>query len=248
VDGTSGTVVLRGRGDGFAGPGVMYDDARGRAHAPRVQEVGAPLWERLGYRIGSSWALPTLLTMLAEHDGDRAGLRVAHQVDVVTEALVGHPVATDSSSALKTGYDLLELRWPDDVLATLGLDPALLPDVVLPGRVLGAVGADAAGATGLPHGTPVVAGMTDGCAAQLGAGAVTTGAWNSVLGTTLIIKGVTGELLHDPAGTVYSHRGPGGSWLPGGASSTGAGVLGELIATDRVDAATEELASRGLAR
>ena len=49
------------------------------------------------------------------------------------------------------------------------------------GRALsiGAVCAAAAEATGLPEGTPVIAGMTDGCAAQLGAGALRPGSWNS---------------------------------------------------------------------
>jgi sugar (pentulose or hexulose) kinase len=67
--------------------------------------------------------------------------------------------------------------------------------------------------------------MTDGCAAQIGAGALTPGSWNSVLGTTLVVKGATPQMLRDPAGAVYSHRSPGDGWLPGGASSTGAGVL-----------------------
>lgn len=67
--------------------------------------------------------------------------------------------------------------------------------------------------------------MTDGCAAQLAAGAVTVGSWNSVLGTTLVLKGVTQDLIRDPNGVVYSHRAPDGEWLPGGASNSGAGVL-----------------------
>ena len=108
---------------------------------------------------------------------------------------------------------------------------------------LGVVGAAAAAATGLYEGTPVLAGMTDGCAAQLGAGAVVPGTWNSVLGTTLVLKGVTETLLHDPEGTVYSHRAPqGGWWLPGGASTTGAGTLSRLLDPTRFDAITARLA------
>ena len=96
---------------------------------------------------------------------------------------------------------------------------------MLPGTPLGGLDDEVAATTGLRAGTPVVAGMTDGCAAQIGAGAVAPGTWNAVLGTTLVLKGVTEDLLHDPTGTVYCHRGPqGGWWLPGGASSTGAGV------------------------
>jgi sugar (pentulose or hexulose) kinase len=46
-----------------------------------------------------------------------------------------------------------------------------------------------------------------------------------VLGTTLVLKGVSPELIRDPNGVLYSHRAPDGGWLPGGASSTGAAVL-----------------------
>ena len=46
-----------------------------------------------------------------------------------------------------------------------------------------------------------------------------------MLGTTLVLKGVTPDLIKDPSGVVYSHRSPDGNWLPGGASSVGAGVI-----------------------
>jgi sugar (pentulose or hexulose) kinase len=111
------------------------------------------------------------------------------------------------------------------VLDELGVPAATLPGLVLPGSQLGSVSPDAAEATGIPAGTAVIAGMTDGCAAQVGAGAVAVGSWNSALGTTLVVKGVSAQLLRDPHGVVYSHRAPGGGWLPGGASSTGAGAL-----------------------
>lgn len=67
--------------------------------------------------------------------------------------------------------------------------------------------------------------MTDGCAAQIASGALRPGSWNSVLGTTLVLKGASVTPIHDATGVVYNHRAPDGSWLPGGASSVGAGVL-----------------------
>lgn len=51
------------------------------------------------------------------------------------------------------------------------------------------------------------------------------GDWNSTLGTTLVLKGVSKSLLRDPLGRIYCHRHPDGYWLPGGASSTGADCL-----------------------
>jgi len=229
VDATSGTIAVLERDRRFGGPGIMYDDARGAEHVPAAQQAGGELWERLAYRIQPSWALPTLVH-LARAGQLSGGRTVVHQGDVVNRALVGHEVATDSSQALKSGVDLTTLNWPREVFDRLGVDAAVLPEVVLPGTLLGRVCVAAAERTGLAAGTPVLAGTTDGCAAQLGAGALAPGQWNSVLGTTLVVKGVSTELLHDQTGAVYSHRAPHEQlWLPGGASSTGAGVLNELL-------------------
>ncbi|WP_028925556.1 FGGY-family carbohydrate kinase [Pseudonocardia acaciae] len=227
VDGTSGTVLLVSEADGHPlTPGLMYDDTRATGELDRVNEAGARLWSALGYRrMQPAWALPKLLWLLREHPEPAQGARLAHQADVINRALVGGPVPTDLSNALKTGADLIDERWPSDVLDELDVPPGLLPELVRPGTPIGTVCPEAAEATGLPAGTPVVAGCTDGCAAQLGAGALAEGSWNSVLGTTLVLKGVTGELLADPLGVVYSHKAPDGRWLPGGASSTGAGAI-----------------------
>ncbi|MEV0909563.1 FGGY-family carbohydrate kinase [Streptomyces hokutonensis] len=205
VCGTSGTVLLTD-GDGRPlTPGVMYDDGRAVAEAARVG-------------MQTSWALPKALWLLEAYGG---GL-VTHQPDVITARLTGRgTVPTDSSHALKTGYDVEREDWPSQ-LAYLG---DVLPEVVRPGTRLGEVCRAAAEATGIPVGTPVIAGMTDGCAAQIASGALYEGSWNSVLGTTLVLKGASARPVRDSAGVVYNHRAPDGSWLPGGASSVGAGAL-----------------------
>ena len=190
-----------------------------------MQRAGASLWSALGYRMQASWALPKV-RWLVRTGALGPGDRIAHQADHIAGRLTGHPVPADASNALKTGYDLLRRRWPADVLDLVGVPVAALPAVVVPGTRVGVVGAAAAAHTGIPAGTPVSAGMTDGCAAQIAARALEPGDWSSALGTTLVVKGCTAELLHDPAGAVYSHLNPDGGWLPGGASSTGAGVLG----------------------
>ncbi|TKV57377.1 carbohydrate kinase [Nakamurella flava] len=247
VDATSGTVLLVDRRDGTPlTPALMYDDGRAADLVDRVNEAGGAVWRRLGYqRMQRSWGLPKLLWLVAEHPDLVGRARLAHQSDVITERLVGRPVATDLSNALKSGADLVGGVWPSTVLDTLGASETLLPPLARPGERLGTVGAAAATATGLPEGTPVIAGMTDGCAAQLGAGALEVGSWNSVLGTTLVVKGVAAELVTDPTGAVYCHRGPGDTWLPGGASSTGAGAISrdfpdaDLDALNRAAAAYE---------
>jgi sugar (pentulose or hexulose) kinase len=227
VDATSGTVVLTDVSGRALSPGLMYDDTRAAGYVDRVNEAGEQVWAELGYaRMQPSWALPKLLWLLEEYPAAvREGARLAHQSDVVTRHLVGNEVPTDLSNALKTGAHLIDEKWPSDVLAGLAVPEDVLPGLVRPGTCIGTVCASAAAATRIPQGTPVVAGMTDGCAAQLGAGVIVPGSWNSVLGTTLVLKGVSEQLVRDPLGVVYSHKAPDGHWLPGGASNIGAGVI-----------------------
>jgi len=216
---TSGTILLADRDARPLTPGLMYDDGRAAEQARRVNELSPPLPTSAG------WGLPKLAWLLEHGPELPAGARLVHQADVITGRLAGHAVAADASHALKSGYDLVGERWPDELLVELGVPDGLLPDVVGPGACLGEVCARAAEQTGLPPGTPILAGMTDGCAGQIAAGALVEGQWNSVLGTTLVLKGVAAQLIRDPQGVLYCHRSPDGEWLPGGASSAGAGVL-----------------------
>jgi sugar (pentulose or hexulose) kinase len=214
---TSGTFLLTDRSGRPVTPALMYDDARAAARRDQIVDADPDRWAT---SMQPTWALPKILDLdLTDH-------RVVHSADFVAAHLVGHPVATDTSHALKTGYDLIADAWPAAAFDKLGLPLTAFPEVVRPGTELGRT----------PEGVPVYAGMTDGCAAQIAAGALAPGAWNSVLGTTLVLKGVSNELLTDPTGAVYSHRHPDGGWLPGGASSTGAGVLSELLPGADLDA------------
>ena len=227
---TSGTILLVDRAGRPQGNALMYDDARAADQARRLD-------------LPTSWALPKLQWLL--ETGDEAaraspGRRLAHQPDVITRRLAGEPVATDSSHALKSGYDVALGAWPAPLRRTFG---DLLPDVVAPGARLGEVCAAAAAQTGLPAGTPILAGMTDGCAAQIAAGALRPGDWNSVLGTTLVLKGCSRERIEDRARGIYSHRAPDGGWLPGGASSSGAGVLTATFPDHDLDALGEQAAA-----
>ena len=171
-----------------------------------------------------AWALPKLLWLLREHADLVPHARLAHQSDLVTGRLVGGPVATDLSNALKTGAHLVDETWPTAVFDALGVPAHVLPPLVRPGTPIGTVCAAAAAETGLPDrdaGRRRGHGRLRGPARRRGAARRAAGTPCS--GTTLVLKGVSRELVRDPSGAVYSHKAPNGDWLPGGASSTGAG-------------------------
>ena len=245
-DATSGTVLLTDRNLQPASEALMYDDSRASEEAQAVEAAGAPLWRELGYRFQASWALPKVLWLARKGNVSALGsLRLTHQNDFIHQCLAGRAVATDWSHSLKTGYDFLRLRWPFEAFELLGLPCSLFPEVVAPGTVIAAVSQKASAETGLPAGLPILAGMTDGCAAQIASGTVEVGSWNAVIGTTLVLKGVTAERLVDPLGVVYSHRARDGSWLPGGASSTGAGILSKELPGADLDALSRAAVLRG---
>jgi len=244
VGGTSGTILLVDRSGKALTSGLMYDDSRAVNESRSVNEAGASTWASLGYRMQPSWALPKLLWLLRENRDLIPCARLAHQTDFINVRLAGHEVAADSSNSLKTGFDLIRETWPWEVLHALRIPDHIMPAVVRSGTQIGTVCRGAAAMIGIPAGTPIIAGMTDGCAAQIAAGALEVGTWNSVLGTTLVLKGVTAELVRDPAGVVYSHRSPDGNWLPGGASSTGAGILTQRFPGRDLDVLSVRAADR----
>ncbi|TFD86613.1 FGGY-family carbohydrate kinase [Cryobacterium serini] len=242
---TSGTVTTVDAGGRPCSPGIMYDDARAGDLGAEANDADPVRWARLGYRIQPTWALPKIV-WLGRSGALTEGRFVAHQADVVAAAMVGTRVATDWSHALKSGYDMLALEWPVNALKTLDINPAQVPSVVAPGTELGRSRTAWAESTGLPAGTPVFAGMTDGCAAQLGAATLGLGDWHSVIGTTLVLKGVTDRIIIDDAGAVYSHRAPhDGLWFPGGASSVGAGAITSALPSIDLAGSSDRLSGLG---
>ena len=225
VDSTSGTVLAVDRRGRPLGNAIMYNDGRAVKEAALASEAGRHLEDKLGYRINPSFAVAKLLWL----KGNRGALfesaeRFVHAADYVSGKLVGDWGHTDHTNALKSCFDLIDYRWPD-FLRDLGIPPEKMPDVVPPGRPIGHITSWASRQTGMEEGTPVLAGLTDGCASQIASGAAGLGDWETTLGTTLVIKGVTGDLMKDSEGRIYSHLHPERLWMPGGASNTGGECL-----------------------
>ncbi len=246
VSATSGTLVLADAAGRPLGPALMYDDRRAADLNSAAQRGGAAA--RAGGPSGSRWDPPRRWAVSPGYARHAAGFpgaaRVVHTPELLGHRLTGQPVAADWSHALKTGYDPRAAEWPTEVLDALGIPAGWLPPVRPPGTRAGTVCAEAAAQTGLPAGCEVRLGMTDGCAGQLATGAVAPGQFVGVLGTTYVLKGVTRELVTDPAGAFYSHRHPDGWWLPGGAANTGGEALAHRAAA-HLPGLDEAAAARG---
>ena len=102
--------------------------------------------------------------------------------------------------------------------------------------------AEVARTLGVSESVQIVAGMTDGCTAQIAAGAVHDGDTMGVLGTTLVLKAVSETPVESADGAVYSHLAPDGHYWAGGASNPGAGILAVEFAGEDLGALDRRVA------
>jgi xylulokinase len=249
VDGTSGTIVPLDENFRPLRDAYMYNDMRSKSEAARIRSVLADLEERMGYRFNASFSLPRILNIKEKEPRVYENTRLfAHQADYIVGMLCGEYGITDYSNALKTGYDLINDTWPDK-LAELGIDKSKLPSVTAPGAPISVMLGETARELGLSENTVIVGGSTDGYASALAAGAVKAGDWASVIGTTMVLKGVTEKLVIDPSGSSYSHKLPSGTWMLGGASNIGGGCLNHYFDRsefESMDAAAGKITPTGV--
>jgi xylulokinase len=209
-----GLVTLDAQGEPVR-PALLWNDVRSAPQARRlIEELGGPKsWaERTGSVPGVSFTV-TKWAWLTEHEPEavRAAKAVRLPHDYLTERLTGEGT-TDRGDASGTGWWAAGTEaYDEEILARVGLDPALLPRLVRPGEVAGTV----RDGHGLPFskGTLVAAGTGDNAAAALGLG-LRPGVPVMSLGTSGTVYAVSQHRPADPTGTVAGFADARGDWLP----------------------------------
>lgn len=138
------------------------------------------------------------LLWLAKHEPDVMA-RVGKVVDVhgfLVHRLTGHWVSSWGSVDPLGLVDMVGFDYDDDLVAAVGLDRSQLSELRPPGSILGELSASAAGQLGLPAGVPVVAGVGDGQAAQLGCGIVSPGRAYLNLGSGIVSGTFSDDYVH----------------------------------------------------
>jgi sugar (pentulose or hexulose) kinase len=122
---------------------------------------------------------------------------------------------TDESDVSYFPGDIRERVHSPDLLALAGLQSYQdrLPELLASQSVAGRVTPQAAAQTGLPAGTPVVAGAVDVVASALGGGIHRPGQACAILGTSFLNSLVTAEPAFVPVESGVQAAMPGGGWL-----------------------------------
>ncbi len=244
VTSTSGTIIPMGPDDQPLYPAIMYSDGRSAEEAIACKEAAISSGAEGYIAFNASSGLPKMLWFLRNYPDKISRLkRFIHAADFITGTLSGNFSVTDYTNVLKSGYDLHRLRWPDYITTSSGIRKEWLQEVVPSGTPIGNLKNSWAQALGLSESVIITAGITDGCASQIASGAVNPGDWNTTIGTTLVVKGVTQEEIQDPGGAIYCHRHPEGFWMPGGASNTGADWVSSRFAGADLSVLADEAAA-----
>ena len=101
-------------------------------------------------------------------------------------------------------FDLSKRDWSTEVLDALNIPSEWLPKTFEGPEITGEITGAAASATGLPPGTPVVAGGGDQAAGGIGVGAISPGLVAVTLGTSGVVFAATDSPLIEPRGRLHA--------------------------------------------
>ncbi len=212
----------RGR---FLRPAILWLDVRCAEQVRRLgEQLGRTAYhERTGKPLDVTSA-PARLAWLGQHEPETlAGAAgFADVCSVLAERLTGRRATCPAGADTCGLVDLTRREWIGEYLPE-PLGATALPELVSSGEPIGAVSGDAAEATGLAAGTPVVAAGGDGHVFGVGCGASRPGAMTLSLGTSIVL-GVRGEAptLGELFRTLIA---PGGGYLYECVLQSGAYVL-----------------------
>lgn len=113
--------------------------------------------------------------------------------------------ATDVSDASGTAlFNVRQRKWSEEVLDAIGIPKNWMPTVFESPEITGKVTEEAALATGLKAGTPVVGGGGDQAAGAVGNGVVEPGIISSTIGTSGVVFAFSDEPVVDPELRVHT--------------------------------------------
>ena len=160
----------------------------------------------------TGFTLPKLLWVRDNEPGSFERLRkILLPKDYVRYCLTGEYMSEVSDASGTSLFDVVMRRWSTNMVERLKLDASILPDVVESCELTGAITKEAADATGLEPGTPVVGGASDQAASAIGNGIVSPGVVSCTLGTSGVVFAHMEKPTFDPAGRVHTfcHAVPG---------------------------------------
>lgn len=241
--------VFLGRAGNVVRPAILWNDQRTAEECGEITaRVGAgPLMRLTGNPALTGFTAPKILWLRRHEPAAYARVtRIMLPKDYVRYRLTG-AVVTDVADASGTLlFDVHARTWSAEVCRALEIPLDMLPPAYEGPEVTGRVSAEAAAATGLPAGTPVVAGGGDQAAGAVGVGLVDEGMVSCSIGTSGVVFAASRTAQVHPEGRLHAfcHAVPGRWHLMGVMLSAGGSLRWLRDALYGAEAAADRAAGR----
>ncbi|MEL6927406.1 MAG: FGGY-family carbohydrate kinase [Cyanobacteria bacterium J06600_6] len=227
INGTSSTVLLGDAAGKIITEPLLYNDSRGKTVLERLKGIAPD-----NHVVISTTSSFAKLLWWSEQSYFRFAHYLLHQADWLAHLLHGELGISDYHNALKLGYDVDNLCYPD-WLIKLPFN-YLYPQVLTPGTAIAKITLANHQKLSLPQGCVVKTGTTDSIAAFIASGANQPGEAVTSLGSTLVLKLLSRKKITASEFGIYSHK-FGNLWLAGGASNTGGAVLKHFFSSEQLE-------------
>jgi len=226
VSGMGPCVVLADEHDEPVRPAILYGvDTRSTAQIRRItEELGVDEITRVGGSTLTSQAGGPKIAWVAEEEPEAWALasRLFMPASWLARKLTGvYVLDHQSASQVSPLYDIEQERWHDPWWARYA-EHIEQPPLAWAGDVAGHVTAEAASATGIPVGTPVITGTIDAWTEAVSVGAHEVGDLMLMYGTTMFLVATGEETLRTPSMWTTAGAFAGTRNLAGGLSTSGA--------------------------
>jgi len=208
-----GLTLLDGQGRVLR-PAILWNDQRTRAQCDEItRRLGAErVLQLTGNPVLTGFTAPKLLWVQQHEPHDFARIAaVLLPKDYVRYRLTGERFSDVSDASGTSLLDVANRRWSVEMLEAVGVQRAWLPEVTESPEPSTRISQRWAQFTGLPAGTPVVAGAGDQAAQAVGTGIVAEGVVSATIGTSGVVFAASDSYRVEPAGRLHAfcHAVPG---------------------------------------
>ncbi len=223
-----GLTLLDGAGNVLR-PAILWNDQRTGAECDDIRAAlgRANLIKITGNDALTGFTAPKILWVRKNEPAVYAKIKhILLPKDYVRYKLTGDFAVDRADGAGTILFDLSTRDWSPEVLRALDIPAEWLPQTYEGPEVTGQISAEAAAATGLKAGTPVVGGGGDQAAQAVGVGAVEEGIIALTLGTSGVVFATVNHPFVEPEGRLHAfcHSVP-GRWHLMGVMLSAAGSL-----------------------
>ena len=222
-------LVLLDRAGRVLRPAILWNDQRTAAQCDEIhRRIGRAHFIQVTGNVALTGFTAPKVLWVKENEPEIYA-RAAHVLlpkDFVRYKLTGDFAMDKADGAGTVLMDLRARGWSDEVLRALEIPRAWMPPLFEGPEITGRVTPQAAAATGLRPGTPVMAGGGDQAAGAVGMGVVTPGIVGLTVGTSGVVFATTPSALIEPEGRLHAfcHAVP-GMWHFMGVMLSAAGSL-----------------------